>query len=123
MIADTKCGIIVAVRESFGNCPQYIHIRDVERRADALAQPTERLDGLDAAARKAIADAIALAQTHRFASWLLRCLAKAASLALDAGDLDGWMDGALAVEQIRLLTYLALASGCPSSRSRIGLTA
>ena len=39
-------------------------------------------------ARKAIEGAIALAQTHRFASWLLRSLAAGASLALDAGDLD-----------------------------------
>jgi DNA-binding CsgD family transcriptional regulator len=65
-----------------------------QRRFDLAVAARERLAhhallfGEIETARKAIADAIALAQTHRFANWLLRCLAKAASLALDAGDLD-----------------------------------
>ncbi len=41
-----------------------------------------------ATARRAIDDAIALAQTHRLSSWLLRSLAAAARFALDAGDLE-----------------------------------
>lgn len=46
-------GFTVSVRESFGNCPQYIHVRDMafER---SLARPIETMDGLDAAARAAI---------------------------------------------------------------------
>ncbi len=39
-------------------------------------------------ARGSIEEAIALASDHRFSSWLLRCLAVAASLALDGGDLE-----------------------------------
>jgi DNA-binding CsgD family transcriptional regulator len=39
-------------------------------------------------ARAAIDDAIALARHHRLSGWLSRCLAAAAHLALDAGDLD-----------------------------------
>jgi len=46
-------GITVSVDQSFGNCPQYIHVRDV------AAEPvppgrTETFDGLDAAARAQI---------------------------------------------------------------------
>lgn len=40
-------------------------------------------------ARASIDEAIALAETHAFTSWLVRSLAAAAGLALDAGDLDG----------------------------------
>jgi DNA-binding NarL/FixJ family response regulator len=39
-------------------------------------------------ARDAIEDAIELANTYRLSAWLLRCLAVAARLALDAGDLE-----------------------------------
>jgi DNA-binding CsgD family transcriptional regulator len=39
-------------------------------------------------ARTAVDEAIALAETHRLSEWLIRCLAAAAHLALDAGDLD-----------------------------------
>lgn len=48
--------MVVAVAQSFGNCPQYIHIRDI-RAAAPLGTDAERLDGLDAAARMAIAGA------------------------------------------------------------------
>jgi hypothetical protein len=46
-------GFTVSVRESFGNCPQYIHVRDVafER---SVAQPIETMEMLDAAAHAAI---------------------------------------------------------------------
>jgi predicted pyridoxine 5'-phosphate oxidase superfamily flavin-nucleotide-binding protein len=49
-------GFTVSVRESFGNCPQYIHVRDVafER---SVAQPTETMEMLDAAALAAISTA------------------------------------------------------------------
>jgi DNA-binding CsgD family transcriptional regulator len=39
-------------------------------------------------ARRAIDAAVALAASHRLSRWLLRCLAAAAALALDSGDLD-----------------------------------
>jgi len=48
--------LVVAVAQSFGNCPQYIHIRNI-RAAAPLDLPAERLDGLDAAARAAITGA------------------------------------------------------------------
>jgi uncharacterized protein len=53
--ADTH-GVIVAVGQSFGNCPQYIQPRDLVR-VEAHAAPTERFDGLDPAAAHAIAGA------------------------------------------------------------------
>jgi predicted pyridoxine 5'-phosphate oxidase superfamily flavin-nucleotide-binding protein len=49
-------GLVVAVRQSFGNCPQYIHPRDVVPAAPGAA-PAERFDGLDAEAKAAIARA------------------------------------------------------------------
>jgi uncharacterized protein len=55
-IADTECGLLVAVKQSFWNCPQYIHIRDIET-SRALAQAQETMDGLDPAAHDAIAAA------------------------------------------------------------------
>jgi predicted pyridoxine 5'-phosphate oxidase superfamily flavin-nucleotide-binding protein len=59
-------GFTVSVRESFGNCPQYIHVRDVafER---SVAQPIEILEMLDAAARAAIiaADTLFVATSGR----------------------------------------------------------
>lgn len=49
-------GFTVQVLQSFGNCPQYIHPRDVQadRRARTDAEP---LEGLDARARKQVAAA------------------------------------------------------------------
>jgi predicted pyridoxine 5'-phosphate oxidase superfamily flavin-nucleotide-binding protein len=49
-------GVTVRVRQSFGNCPQYIHPRHVmvDRRVAIAAEP---LSGLDARARKQIAAA------------------------------------------------------------------
>lgn len=42
-------GIVVGVRQSFGNCPQYIHPREL-RPAPREAVPAERFEGLDPAA-------------------------------------------------------------------------
>jgi uncharacterized protein len=55
-IADTECGLLVAVKESLSNSPQYIHIRDIETRR-AVAQAPETMDRLDPAGRDAIAAA------------------------------------------------------------------
>jgi uncharacterized protein len=55
-IADGQRGLTVAVEESFANCPQYIHIRDIET-SHAVAQPPETMDRLDAAGQDAIAAA------------------------------------------------------------------
>jgi uncharacterized protein len=55
-IADTERGLLVAVKESFLNCPQYIHIRDIEANR-AVAQALETMDGLDPLGRDAIAAA------------------------------------------------------------------
>jgi uncharacterized protein len=55
-IADTECGLLVAVKESFWNCPQYIHIRDIET-SRAVVQAPETMERLDPAARDAIAAA------------------------------------------------------------------
>jgi predicted pyridoxine 5'-phosphate oxidase superfamily flavin-nucleotide-binding protein len=54
--AVTPYKFTVAVEESFGNCPQYIHIRGIERRS-ATPEPIEPLDGLDPGAIEAIAAA------------------------------------------------------------------
>ena len=62
--AATDRALVVTVRESFGNCPQYIHIRDIgEARAMPLA--TERMQRLDGPARAAIvaADTLFVAST------------------------------------------------------------
>lgn len=48
--------ITVAVRQSFGNCPQYIHPREL-RRATPGTAATELLDRIDGAAQGAIARA------------------------------------------------------------------
>ena len=56
VIADTQCGLVVAVRESFGNCPQYIHIRDINTNR-AVPQAPELMDRLDPSGRDAIAAA------------------------------------------------------------------
>ncbi len=49
-------GVTLSVRQSFGNCPQYIHPRDAIT-APASAAPAEQLRGLDRAAAAAIAAA------------------------------------------------------------------
>jgi DNA-binding CsgD family transcriptional regulator len=65
-----------------------------EQRFDLAVAARERLAyqallfGEVARARGAIEEAIDLAQSHRFSSWLLRALAVAAQLALDSGDLN-----------------------------------
>src|SRR5258708_10683618 len=46
-------GFVLSVRQSFGNCPQYIHLRDV-RHAHAASAATEAFDDLDDGARAAI---------------------------------------------------------------------
>jgi predicted pyridoxine 5'-phosphate oxidase superfamily flavin-nucleotide-binding protein len=46
-------GLTVAIRQSFGNCPSYIHPRDVVS-APASAAPAEHLHGLDGDAAAAI---------------------------------------------------------------------
>jgi uncharacterized protein len=49
-------GVVVAIRQSFGNCPQYIHPRDLHP-ARRAAAPIEPLAHLDRDAAKAIARA------------------------------------------------------------------
>ena len=49
-------GIGIAINQSFGNCPQYIQIREV-RRAAPSGRPSIALQGLDQAARDMIARA------------------------------------------------------------------
>ena len=49
-------GIVVAIEQSFGNCPQYIHPRELHR-AEPGRGSTERFDGLDRTAAAAIARA------------------------------------------------------------------
>jgi predicted pyridoxine 5'-phosphate oxidase superfamily flavin-nucleotide-binding protein len=49
-------GIVVAVTQSFGNCPKYIHPREV-RAAAGGAAPAEPLGALDAEARALVANA------------------------------------------------------------------
>ena len=57
VIATAGAGaLVIAVQESFGNCPQYIHVRDIAP-APAAPLPAEELTGLDAAARAFIAAA------------------------------------------------------------------
>jgi predicted pyridoxine 5'-phosphate oxidase superfamily flavin-nucleotide-binding protein len=57
VIADVDArGVVVAVGQSFGNCPQYIQPRDLVPVA-ARAAPAERFGGLDRAAAQAIASA------------------------------------------------------------------
>jgi uncharacterized protein len=58
VVAVVDGALTVAVKESFGNCPQYIHVRDITARTVA-AHATEALSGLDQPAR----DAIAVADT------------------------------------------------------------
>jgi predicted pyridoxine 5'-phosphate oxidase superfamily flavin-nucleotide-binding protein len=49
-------GFVLSVRQSFGNCPQYIHLREV-RHVHAASAATEAFDGLDHGARAAISGA------------------------------------------------------------------
>jgi uncharacterized protein len=56
VIVGVDRALTVAVKESFGNCPQYIYVRDVTART-AAAHASEMLSGLDQAARNAIATA------------------------------------------------------------------
>ena len=62
--ATTAKALVVAVEQSFGNCPQYIHIRDIEPAETADATP-ELLDHLYGAMRAAItaADTLFVATT------------------------------------------------------------
>jgi predicted pyridoxine 5'-phosphate oxidase superfamily flavin-nucleotide-binding protein len=59
-------GLIVSIRQGFGNCPQYIHPREVVAAAPDPA-PAERFDGLapDAAAAIARADTFFVATAAR----------------------------------------------------------
>ncbi len=56
IISSGPDGITIAVTQSFGNCPQYIQSRDL-RYVSAAPAPAQRLAGLDAAARRMIAQA------------------------------------------------------------------
>jgi predicted pyridoxine 5'-phosphate oxidase superfamily flavin-nucleotide-binding protein len=47
----------VAVEQSFGNCPKYIHPRELQPRPSGPQLPIVRFDGLDAAARTQIRSA------------------------------------------------------------------
>jgi predicted pyridoxine 5'-phosphate oxidase superfamily flavin-nucleotide-binding protein len=60
----TDDALVVAVEQSFGNCPQDIHIRDIETVAADLA-PAELMQHVDAASRAAIvaADTLFVATT------------------------------------------------------------
>lgn len=50
-------GFMVEVQQSFGNCPKYIQAREPLFAAGQATAPTQRLDGLDDAARALIARA------------------------------------------------------------------
>jgi len=57
IVASAEAGTVVLdVRQSFGNCPQYIHVRDVQP-ALRSSRPVELLPRLDADARAAISAA------------------------------------------------------------------
>jgi len=59
-LAVDESGLTIAVRQSFGNCPQYIQARDVGRApggASAVRLATERLGSLDEEARDLVASA------------------------------------------------------------------
>jgi predicted pyridoxine 5'-phosphate oxidase superfamily flavin-nucleotide-binding protein len=51
-----KNELTIAVAQSFGNCPKYIHPRELIE-AEGSTEPVERFDGLDARARASIAAA------------------------------------------------------------------
>ncbi len=50
-------GLTVQVEQSFGNCPKYIHVRDVEKAASTAAKSVEHFIGLPTFAAKIIAKA------------------------------------------------------------------
>jgi predicted pyridoxine 5'-phosphate oxidase superfamily flavin-nucleotide-binding protein len=50
-------GLVLDVRQSFGNCPQYIQVREIRRAAGSGAPVVERLRRLGAAEREAISRA------------------------------------------------------------------
>jgi hypothetical protein len=90
--------LLTWLADARGSCDSLGHAHDralVERRFALAVGARERLAyhalifGQVELARKAIDEAIALADMHRFSNWLLRAVAAAARLALDAGDLDG----------------------------------
>lgn len=56
LAAADGASLSIAVRETFGNCPQYIHVRDVAR-APSTPEKTECLAALDPEARRLIAAA------------------------------------------------------------------
>jgi predicted pyridoxine 5'-phosphate oxidase superfamily flavin-nucleotide-binding protein len=55
--AMARDGLKLAIEQSFGNCPQYIHLRDAFGRDAIPGAPAEQFDGLDAEARAQIAAA------------------------------------------------------------------
>jgi len=63
-------GLTVAIKQSFGNCPKYIHVRRVAP-APVQAGPSEAIDLLDAGLDAAARDAIARADTFFVASQAL----------------------------------------------------
>jgi predicted pyridoxine 5'-phosphate oxidase superfamily flavin-nucleotide-binding protein len=50
----TDTALVIAIKQTFGNCPQYIHVRSVQS-VCADARPPELMDHLDPDARAAIA--------------------------------------------------------------------
>ncbi|MES3023274.1 MAG: pyridoxamine 5'-phosphate oxidase family protein [Pseudomonadota bacterium] len=48
-------GLHIDVRESFGNCPKYIHVREVESGSANASAPAEHFIGLDEGARALLA--------------------------------------------------------------------
>jgi len=56
VIADTECGLLIAVSESFGNCARYIHVRDITTN-HAVPRAPELMDRVDPLGHDAIAAA------------------------------------------------------------------
>jgi len=56
VLSTSESEVVVEVRQSFGNCPQYIHPRAI-RTSPTHPRPTERLQSLDRSAISAIASA------------------------------------------------------------------
>mgnify|MGYP001343401362 CR=1 FL=1 len=56
-ITDAGGALVVAVRQSFGNCKKFIHARDLAFHADAQPGPLERMRGLSPRARALVANA------------------------------------------------------------------
>lgn len=55
VVASLDDGWMIHVTQSFGNCPQYIHTREIEAKGAATHSESEFLDGLDMEARTLIA--------------------------------------------------------------------